>query len=191
MSNITSSTSIKDKKDASVKSTTATKATSQIDDNQSVDTQATNTTGSSITNASPEVQQVKGTIKEWLSIDNAIAKCDMDMREIRNKKKELVKKKEGMTGRIIDFMEEHDVPFFNTTNDKIELVETKRKKGLSKGVMFDLMNKYFNNDSTKATDAVNFINENREVSTHNKLRRKKKKQTSTQHDIFISLTLID
>ena len=175
MSNITSSTSIKDKKDASVKSTTATKATSQIDDNQSVDTQATNTTGSSITNASPEVQQVKGTIKEWLSIDNAIAKCDMDMREIRNKKKELVKKKEGMTGRIIDFMEEHDVPFFNTTNDKIELVETKRKKGLSKGVMFDLMNKYFNNDSTKATDAVNFINENREVSTHNKLRRKKKK----------------
>jgi hypothetical protein len=151
------------------------------DDTQSVDTQRSTT---SITNKSPEVQQIKGSIKEWLAIDNEIEKCNLKISEIKKgklaelqkEKKELEKKKEDMTGNIVEFMEEHDVPFFNTPNDKIELKESTRTKALSKGSMFDLLNRYFKNDATKATDAVNFINENREVVTQSKLRRKKNKK---------------
>ena len=155
-------------------SMTTSNFSSEMDnDAKSVDTQASGTS-SIIINASPEVQQIKGTIKEWLSIDNEIAKCNVKLTDLRKQKIELQKRKENMSDSIVNFMELNEVPFFNTPNDKIELIETKKTQGLTKGNMFNLLNKYFNNDSTKATDAVNFINENREVTIKNKLRRKKK-----------------
>jgi hypothetical protein len=155
--------------------------TEHDDDTRSVDTQRSTT---SISNKSPEAQQIKGTIKEWLSLDNEIEKCNIkiaeikkgELAELQKKKKELSAKKDNMTGTIVEFMEEYDVPFFNTPNDKIELIESKRTKALSKGSLFDLLNKYFKNDATQATDAVNFINENREVTTKSKLRRKENKK---------------
>jgi hypothetical protein len=142
------------------------------DDTRSVDTQQS--TASSITSSSPEAQQIKGTIKEWLSIDNEIAKYTVQISEINKKKKELLKKKENMAGTIQGFMSEHSVPFFNTPNDKIETFESKRTKALTKGDMFNLLSKFLK-DENKATDAVNYINENRVVITQSKLRRKQNK----------------
>ena len=116
-----------------------------------------------------DMSQAQLIIKEWLSIDDEIEKLNKALRERKKKKKELQE-------YITNFMKSKEIPHFNINDGQLILTETKQKKPLSKALLFNLCNKYFNNNSNQANNFVDFIQDNRGLSISNKLKRKKNKK---------------
>ena len=116
-----------------------------------------------------DMSQAQLIIKEWLSIDDEIEKLNKALRERKKKKKELQE-------FITNFMKSKEIPHFNLNDGQLILTETKQKKPLSKVLLFNLCNKYFNNNSHQANNLVDYIQENRGSSISNKLKRKKNKK---------------
>lgn len=108
-------------------------------------------------------------VKEWLNIDDEISKLNLAIKERKNRKKEL-------TEVIMNVMKNNEIPFFNTSDSKLILAESKQKKPLNKEVLFNLANSFFNNQPTQAANLVNFINSNRETFIRNRLKRSKIKE---------------
>lgn len=107
-------------------------------------------------------------VKEWLTIDDEISRFNQVLRDKKNRKKEL-------TEYIMTFMKSNEIPFFNTSDSKLILAESKQKKPLSKENLFNLTNNYFNNQPAQAANLVNYINNNRETFVRNRLKRSKLK----------------
>ena len=97
-----------------------------------------------------DMSRAQQIIKEWLSIDDEIEKLNKALRERKKKKKELQE-------FIMEFMKAKEIPHFNINNGQLILKETKQKKPLSKVLLFNLCNKYFNNNSNQANNLVDFI----------------------------------
>ena len=116
-----------------------------------------------------DMSQAQLIIKEWLSIDDEIEKLNKALRERKKKKKELQE-------FITNFMKSKEIPHFNLNDGQLILTETKQKKPLSKVLLFNLCNKYFNNNSHQSNNLVDFIQDNRGLSISNKLKRKKNKK---------------
>ena len=115
-----------------------------------------------------DMSRAQQIIKEWLSIDDEIEKLNKALRERKKKKKELQE-------FIMEFMKAKEIHHFNINNGQLILKETKQKKPLSKVLLFNLCNKYFNNNSNQANNLVDFIQDNRGSFVKNKLQRKKNK----------------
>ena len=116
-----------------------------------------------------DVNHAQQIIKEWLTIDDEIEKLNKALRERKKKKKELQE-------FITEFMKSKEIPHFNINDGQLILTETKQKKPLSKVLLFNLCNKYFNNNSNQANNFVDFIQDNRGTLIRNKLKRKKNKK---------------
>lgn len=116
-----------------------------------------------------DMSQAQLIIKEWLSIDDEIEKLNKALRERKKKKKELQE-------FITNFMKSKEIPHFNLNDGQLILTETKQKKPLSKALLVNLCNKYFNNNTHQANNLVDFIQDNRGSSITNKLKRKKNRK---------------
>lgn len=124
------------------------------------------TENNSVTNNQQELQTI---VREWLTIDDEIAKLNDATKERKKRKKEL-------TEIIMNIMKKNDIPFFNINQGKLILAESKQIKPLNKEVLFNLANNYFNNNSDQASSLVNFINSNRESFVRNRLKRTSTKE---------------
>ncbi len=130
-----------------------------------------NLLSSNTPNHQPTINQgeLQKIVKEWLTIDDEITRINQALRDKKNRKKEL-------TEYIMGFMKNNEIPFFNTSDGKLILAESKQKKPLNKEVLFNLANNYFNNQPTQAANLVTFINNNRETFVRNRLKRSKLKE---------------
>jgi len=100
-------------------------------------------------------QQLIFSIREWVKIDNEIRKL---------KKEENIRKQEQkrISGHLIEVMRKNEIDEFDLNDGKIMYTKKNVKKPITKRVLLDLLQKYYNGDSEKANDINNFILSNRE-----------------------------
>ena len=100
-------------------------------------------------------QQLIISIREWVKIDNEIRKL---------KKEENIRKQEQkrISGHLIEVMRKNEIDEFDLNDGKIMYTKKNVKKPITKRVLLDLLQKYYNGDSQKANDINNFILSNRE-----------------------------
>lgn len=110
-------------------------------------------------------EQLVSYVKEWVSIDEEMKELQKLMREKRQKKKEL-------NDVLIHVMKENDIDCFDTNNGKLLYSVNKTKKGITKKMLLETLQKYFKNDDEKANEMASFILDNRDESVKEIIKRK-------------------
>lgn len=110
----------------------------------------------------------KKNVKEWLLIDDDIMKLQNAIKERRVKKNEL-------TPKIMDFMNNYQINDLNTQNGKLKFTKTQHTKPLNKQFLMAKIADYFK-DMNKGEKITNFILENRDKEERMNLRRVKEKK---------------
>lgn len=109
--------------------------------------------------------QLVSYVKDWVSIDEEMKQLQKVMREKRKKKKEL-------NDVLIEVMKQNDIDCFDTNSGKILYSVNKTKKAITKKMLFETLQKYFNNDDDKVNEIASFILENRPENIKETIRRK-------------------
>ena len=110
-------------------------------------------------------EQLVSYVKEWVSIDEEMKELQKLMREKRQKKKEL-------NDVLILVMKENDIDCFDTNNGKLLYSVNKTKRGITKKMLLETLQKYFKNDDEKANEMASFILDNRDESVREIIKRK-------------------
>lgn len=100
-------------------------------------------------------EQLVNIIKEWVKMDN----------EIRNLQKEIMsrkKEKAKMSTQLIDIMKKNEIDCFDLKDGQLLYSKKNIKKPITKKVLLDILNKYYNGDYMKASEVNDFILNNRE-----------------------------
>jgi hypothetical protein len=108
--------------------------------------------------------ELVGSIKEWIRIDN----------EIRNLNKEIRERKTQMTKisqNLMSTMKDNNIDEFNVKEGKLIYSKKQVKKPITKKYLTDVLLKYYNGDDEQATELNSFINENREATVKETIRR--------------------
>lgn len=102
-------------------------------------------------------EQLITNVKEWLALEEEIKNMQKQMREKRNRKKEL-------NEILIKIMKTNDIECFDTSNGKLLHVVNKSKKPLTKKFLISTLENYYQNDIEKAKELSEFILNNRNES---------------------------
>jgi hypothetical protein len=110
-------------------------------------------------------EQLVSYVKEWVAVDEDMKQLQSVMREKRKKKKEL-------NDVLINIMKQNEIECFNTKNGKLLYSVSKTKKSITKKMLFETLQKYFNNDDDKVNEVASFILENRDECVKETIKRK-------------------
>lgn len=101
-------------------------------------------------------------IIEYCEIENKIKSKSEDIKEMRIKKDSLEK-------NVIEFIESNNLQdnIFNISSldTKLKYVKSNTKESITYKFLETTLSKYFNNDSDKVNDILNFIKNNRNSSS--------------------------
>ena len=114
--------------------------------------------------ASINKAEIIESIKEWIRIDN----------EIRNLNKEVRDRKTQQTNRskrLMTTMKDNNIDEFNVKEGKLVYSKKQVKKPITKKYLTDVLMKYYDGDAEQATELNSFIDENREATTKETIRR--------------------
>jgi hypothetical protein len=114
--------------------------------------------------ASINKAEIIESIKEWMRIDN----------EIRNLNKEARDRKIQQTNiskRLMMTMKDNNIDEFNVKEGKLVYSKKQIKKPITKKYLTDVLLKYYDGDAEQATELNSFIDENREATTKESIRR--------------------
>ena len=114
--------------------------------------------------ASINKAEIIESIKEWMRIDN----------EIRNLNKEVRDRKIQQTNiskRLMITMKDNNIDEFNVKEGKLVYSKKQIKKPITKKYLTDVLLKYYDGDAEQATELNSFIDENREATTKESIRR--------------------
>jgi 5'-3' exonuclease len=100
-------------------------------------------------------EQLVNIIKEWVKMDNEIRKLQS---EIILRKKEKAK----MSTQLIDVMKNNEIDCFELKDGQLLYSKKNIKKPITKKVLLNILNKYYNGDYMKASEVNDFILNNRE-----------------------------
>jgi len=103
-------------------------------------------------------EQLIKTIKEWVKIDNEIRSLQEEIKTRKTKKKQI-------SESLITIMKQNDIDCFDIKDGQICYTKKQVKKPITKGILMNILSKYFEGDVLKANDMNTFIMENREEST--------------------------
>ena len=115
-------------------------------------------------------QHFKSSVVSWLSIDEEIAELQSKIKVLKDKKKKEVEPE------IMDFMKTYNISDLNTQNGRLKYSEKNVKKGLNKKSVMENLILYYNNNEDKAEEVTNFIYDNREEKTTQKITKLKAKK---------------
>jgi len=111
-------------------------------------------------------EEVVKQIKEWIKHDDLIKK---NQREIKDSKEQ----KKFLTLNLIDVMKTNEIDCFDINNGKILYCKNKTKVPLSKKLLLESLNKYFENiPNIDSSQVGEFILESRETIIKENIRRK-------------------
>ena len=85
------------------------------------------------------------------------------------------KKKESISKRLIEIMNENDIDEFNTKTGKIVYSKKNVKKPISKKMLLEILTKYTQGNVSQANEITEFINDNREQQTIESIQYKQSK----------------
>jgi hypothetical protein len=117
--------------------------------------------------------ELVGSIKEWIRLDN----------EIRNLNKEIRERKTQMTKisqNLMSTMKDNNIDEFNVKEGKLIYSKKQVKKPITKKYLTDVLLKYYKGDDEQATELNSFINENREATVKETIRRQVKAPISPE-----------
>jgi hypothetical protein len=115
-----------------------------------------------------KINEFKGKLKEWLSIDQEISLYESKIRDLKKKKSK------QLEPEITSFMIKHNISDVNTDRGKVKCSQRNVKKALNRNNIQDNLSKVLHDD-IKVEQAVNMIMNNREVTVTHKLIMPKKK----------------
>ena len=104
-------------------------------------------------------------IKEWIQIDNEIKMLQKEIKERRNRKKEL-------SGSLLDIMKDNEIECFDINDGKLLYSQTKVRSSLSKKHLISCLLQYFDNDKEQAIGLSQHILNSREVKVKETIKRK-------------------
>ena len=110
-------------------------------------------------------EQLVQHIKQWVQLDNEI-------RTLQSELKTRKQNKDVLSKQLIEVMKENEIDTFDINNGTIEYKQKTTKKPLSKKLLINVLNQYFEGDTKKTEQLQTFMNENREISTKDNIVRK-------------------
>ena len=114
-------------------------------------------------------QELVNNIKEWIKLDNEISKLNIEIKERKNKKKQL-------SIDLVEVMKKNKLDCFDINGGSILYKKNVTKKPITaKSLMQVLQQFYPSNAADKAEELTKFILENREETTKETILRKMNK----------------
>ena len=111
----------------------------------------------------PDFIEFKEDVQLWLKLDDDIKKLNEAMKERKNKKNEI-------TPKLLDFMENHNINDLNTNDGNLKFQKSLRSKPLSKKYLINRLGDFYKSIE-KSEKIVNFIYNNREKTEISNLKR--------------------
>ena len=125
-----------------------------------------------------DLNSFKSQVKQWLAIDEEIAKYELKIKELKKLKKKILEP------QITSFMVNHNVKDLNTENGKIRCNQVTRKKPLNKTNIRGNLSQVMVDDS-QIEQAMQLIMNNRETTTTHTLTKPKSKLKTNSIDTTI------
>lgn len=100
-------------------------------------------------------QELIENIKAWMKIDN-------ELKQLKKEVNDRKKKKESISKRLMEIMNENDIDEFNTKTGKIVYSKKNIKKPISKKMLLEILTNYTQGNVSQANEITEFINDNRE-----------------------------
>ena len=107
-------------------------------------------------------------IKEWMKIDTEITKLQNEIKERKNKKKNL-------TDSLVSVMKKNQIDCFDINGGSLIYKTSKTKKPINSKTLLSTLQTYFSSDANKAQDLTKFIMENREEQIKETIKMKLEK----------------
>lgn len=104
-------------------------------------------------------------IKDWVGIDNEIIKLQKDLKERRNKKKELSKS-------LLNVMKTNEIDCFDITGGALVYKKSIVKKGLTGKSLMTILQNYYKSTPDKAEEMTKYILDNRQEEVKETIKRK-------------------
>jgi hypothetical protein len=105
-------------------------------------------------------------IKNWKQLDDELKAIQKEIRERKNKKKNL-------TEQLVKIMRSNDIDCFDINNGKLLYTQSKQKSSINRTYLLEVMSKYFQDDNSIEIDKVtDYILENRQVKIKEGIRCK-------------------
>jgi predicted nucleic acid-binding Zn-ribbon protein len=114
-------------------------------------------------------EQLVTRIKEWIKIDNEVAKLKKEIKERNEKKKTL-------TEGLVNVMKTNQIDCFDINGGALVYKKSVVKKPINGKMLMTTLQKYFKEDSEEANELTKFILDNREQEVKETIRRKVDKQ---------------
>ena len=104
-------------------------------------------------------------IKEWIQVDNEIAQLNKEVKERKQKKKQL-------TDSLVNVMRNNEIDCFDINGGSLVYKKNKVKKPINGKSLMAVLSTYFEKDPTKAEELTKFVMDNREESVKETIKRK-------------------
>jgi len=104
-------------------------------------------------------------VKEWIHLDNDLKELRAQMKENRNRKKQI-------TSILVDIMKTNDIDCFDITDGQLLYSKKNIKKPLTKKHLLTSLTKYFADNKDMVKELSSFIMSTRESKTKEDKRRK-------------------
>jgi hypothetical protein len=104
-------------------------------------------------------------IKEWIKIDTEISTLQNEIKERKNKKKQL-------SELLMTTMKKNSIDCFDITGGSLIYKKNKVKKPLNSKTLMSTLKAYFESTPTKAEELTKFIMDNREEQVKETIKRK-------------------
>lgn len=118
-----------------------------------------------INNIMETKEELVTNIKEWIQIDNEIAQLNKEVKERKQKKKQL-------TDSLVNVMRNNEIDCFDINGGSLVYKKNKVKKPINGKSLMSVLSTYFEKDPTKAEELTKFVMDNREESVKETIKRK-------------------
>ena len=121
---------------------------------------------SSASSASETKDQLVKHVKVWIQMDNEIKEFQKEIKERKDKKKEI-------TEKLLDVMKDNEIDCFDINGGQLIYSKTKVKAPLNKDNLLAALLSFYNDDVGQAEKVSTFLMETREEKVRESIRRKK------------------
>ena len=104
-------------------------------------------------------------VKEWIKIDSEITKLQNELRDRKNKKKQL-------SELLMIVMKKNEIECFDINGGSLVYKQNKVKKAINAKTLISTLQTYFASTNIKAEEVTKFILDNREEQIKETIKRK-------------------
>ena len=110
-------------------------------------------------------EELVANIREWIKIDNDIAKMKADIKDKTNKKKTL-------TENLVVVMKQNSIDCFDINGGALMYKQKKAKKQISGKFLLEELQKYYKDQPDIAKDLTKYLLDNRVETVKDEIKRK-------------------